>query len=333
MTIPDDPLADLPGPIPDEFRAAAEAGDPDAIFGVGRSFKDARQRPWVTRAAELGHPRAIRRRALIAAGKAAAYDESVAWLSRLPAALPAAQRITWFPNLFDRQGERGPEGWEVSPAFFVVSPDVDGACAALARAAPRLARVTHDGREAEPWEIDPYTPNWISPIYRLTTGAVLITDTKGDLPEPMGIRMLRAVLEEVFAAELSAVVVEPPRDFSPDRCEIWADEVGGDAAFPEWSQEGPRAWFMTRSCTRTTTDGRRYLDTEYLTETGEWVRDRRQGLRIDADRLASEALDRCAELRSGPRPANVGEPTWCRLLIDPPDAAGTMPPLELRADD
>ncbi|BCW66661.1 hypothetical protein NicSoilB4_14240 [Arthrobacter sp. NicSoilB4] len=126
------------------------------------------------------------------------------------------------PDLFDQQGERHEAalggGWETSPAFLVVSEDRDKAVAALQAAAVRLYSVDQNGKELTREEMTgaypQYTPNYISDVYLTDLGPMIYTDTKGELSTGMAQGMLRIVVAELRAQEITAVVAAPPKDLS-----------------------------------------------------------------------------------------------------------------------
>lgn len=128
-------------------------------------------------------------------------------------------KVTTAPDIFDQMGERWEdelgEGWETSPHFLILAEDSDKAAAALHVATPRLFRVNGTGQEVDLATHDPndYTPNWVSDVYITGEGLVIYVDTKGDLPKGMADAMLRIVVEELLAADVSAHVTAAPDDW------------------------------------------------------------------------------------------------------------------------
>lgn len=128
-------------------------------------------------------------------------------------------KVTTEPDIFDRMGERWEpelgEGWETSPFFLIQTEDPDKAATALQAASPRLFRVNGEGQEVDLATHDPYdyTPNWVSPVYITRGGLVFHVDTKGDLPKGMADAMLRIVVEELVAANVSAHITAAPADW------------------------------------------------------------------------------------------------------------------------
>jgi hypothetical protein len=124
-------------------------------------------------------------------------------------------KVTTAPDIFDRMGERWEdglgEGWETSPDFLVVTEDTDKAAAGLRAASPRLFRVNGQGQEVDLATHDSYdyTPNYVSPVYITCEGLVIYVDTKGELPKGMADAMLRIVVEELLAADVTAHVTAP----------------------------------------------------------------------------------------------------------------------------
>lgn len=127
-------------------------------------------------------------------------------------------KVTTAPDIFDQMGERWEdelgEGWETSPNFLIVTEDADKAAAALHAATPRLFRVNGRGQEVDLATHDPndYTPNWVSDVYITSEGLVIYVDTKGDLPKGMADAMLRIVVEELLAVDVTAHVTAAPAD-------------------------------------------------------------------------------------------------------------------------
>jgi hypothetical protein len=103
------------------------------------------------------------------------------------------------------------EGWETSPTFLIVTDDADKAAAALQAASPRLFRVNGRGQEVDLATHDPYdyTPNYVSEVFITAEGLVIDVDTKGELPKGMADAMLRIVVEELLAANVTAHVTAP----------------------------------------------------------------------------------------------------------------------------
>jgi hypothetical protein len=120
-------------------------------------------------------------------------------------------KVTTAPDIFDRMGARWEdglgEGWETSPVFLVVTEDTDKAVAALRAASPRLLRVNERGQEvnldASP---DEYTPSYVSEVDVTNEGLEIYVDTDGELPKAMADAMLRIVVEELVAADITAHV-------------------------------------------------------------------------------------------------------------------------------
>ena len=141
----------------------------------------------------------------------------------------SAMRITVAPDIFDQQGEKWEEGlgqgWETSPAFLVVSDDEDKAARALYAAAQRFYAVDQFGNELTPEEMTgeypQYTPNYVSDVYLTELGPMIWTDTKGELAAGMADEMLRILVDELQAQEITAHVTAPPADFSVDGTPTW----------------------------------------------------------------------------------------------------------------
>ena len=104
-------------------------------------------------------------------------------------------------------------GWSASPAFLVISRDMDGAAAALHAAGRRFYLVDELGHEVAGEDVDNsggYTPNWVSDVYLTDSGPAIFVDTKGDLPRVMGQRMVDILVEELTARGVPARVTVPP---------------------------------------------------------------------------------------------------------------------------
>jgi hypothetical protein len=119
--------------------------------------------------------------------------------------------VTTAPDIFDRMGERWEyglgEGWETSPVFLVVTQDTDKAAAALRAASPRLMRVNERGQEVDlEASPDEYTPGYVSEVDVTNEGLEIYVDTDGELPKAMADAMLRIVVEELVAANVTAHV-------------------------------------------------------------------------------------------------------------------------------
>ncbi len=205
---------------------------------------------WYEAAARRGHVESIHALARIAAA-AGEYDGCRAWLSRLSAlrsdsapiasgAVGAAATgaaaggsaltlVSVAPEVFSRHGTTEPGFWDGDPDFLVVSPEPDRAAAVLHRCTDRLMLVAEDGTEltedgtglmedgterAKSAFGLPvlYTPNYAWPVHRSAGGPVLLMDTKGFLPVPMGQTMLRVLIEELTSAGIAAHITASPPD-------------------------------------------------------------------------------------------------------------------------
>lgn len=124
----------------------------------------------------------------VAAGN---YDLARDWLQRTVdvgaiggAPLEADALISVAPDVFE-PSERSGRYWLRDPSAVIVSPDQDRAALALQRAGLRFMFVTDDGRVLDEQELNntdhPYTPNYVSMVYRTPAGPSLYADTKGEL--------------------------------------------------------------------------------------------------------------------------------------------------------
>jgi hypothetical protein len=107
-------------------------------------------------------------------------------------------------------------------------------------------RVDGNGNEltaAEMASTGEYTANYCSPVYLTDTGLMAYLDTNGELPRAMADTMLRILVEEVEARDITAHLTTPPRGSeSTAGCTEWEDSEAGMArlAFeianldPEW---------------------------------------------------------------------------------------------------
>jgi hypothetical protein len=119
----------------------------------------------------------------------------------------SAMSVTVAPDIFDQQGEKFEEGlgegWEMSPAFLVLSDDEDKAARALHAAAGRFYSVDQFGNELTPAEMTgefpQYTPNYVSDVYLTVLGPMICTDTKGEVTKDMAEAMLRILVAELRA--------------------------------------------------------------------------------------------------------------------------------------
>jgi hypothetical protein len=131
-------------------------------------------------------------------------------------------KVTVDPDIFDRQGnayEDPEDGWEgPSPFFLAVSDERDKAAQALYIASRRLMYVDNEGNvvteseRANPQGYTRYTPNYYSPVYLTEAGPVIYLDTKGELSRAMADTMLRILVEELEAQEITAHLTTPPLD-------------------------------------------------------------------------------------------------------------------------
>jgi hypothetical protein len=117
--------------------------------------------------------------------------------------------VTIARDIFDMQGDPyNGEGWEIEPAFLVVSDDSDGAAAALQAAGRRFLAVNDRGEELLDWEAaragDSSTPSNVSDVQILDAGPVLRVNTGGWLPTGMAARMLGILVEELQARAVTA---------------------------------------------------------------------------------------------------------------------------------
>lgn len=137
--------------------------------------------------------------------------------------------VTVAPDIFDQQGEKFEEGlgegWEMSPAFLVLSDDEDKAARALHAAAARFYSVDQNGEEltrAEmTGEFPQYTPNYVSDVYLTVLGPAICTDTKGEVSKSMAEGMLRILVAELRAQGITAFVTAPPADLILDGQRTW----------------------------------------------------------------------------------------------------------------
>jgi hypothetical protein len=218
------------------------------------------------------------------------------------------------------------EGWETDPAFLVQCEDTAGGAAALRAAAARFSSVDEQGRELDYWEVfqgGSYTPNFVSDVYVTPRGLVVWADTKGELSIPMGLKLIKVLVEELRARGVSAAVVRSDVSLSEATVYEFPEDVPAASAAVDTRGEAPRAWYLARSVRRQTTDGRGYHDCEFWSASSGWSRDRRL-----AETHDEVPHDLVTALRAEPRPSEVGEPTAMLLASDADP--WPMPPPELR---
>lgn len=109
----------------------------------------------------------------------------------------------------EEAGGFGPGGDEWEPdlcreVVLVTGADRAAVTRAMRRAAPRLMRMTEDGRELatdeeveRAAEQDVYTPNYVSDPEQLARGVGLYVDCKGAMPPEMGALARRVLVEEL----------------------------------------------------------------------------------------------------------------------------------------
>lgn len=145
--------------------------------------------------------------------------------------------VTVDPDIFDSQGEAYPDPldgwWGPSPFFLVVSDETDKAAEALHAAIGRCMRVDGKGNEltaAEMASTGEYPANYCSPVYLTARGPMAYLDTKGELPRAMAETMLRILVEEFEARDITAYLTTPPRGSeSTDGCPEWEESEAGIA--------------------------------------------------------------------------------------------------------
>ncbi|WP_136017875.1 hypothetical protein [Arthrobacter silvisoli] len=160
-------------------------------------------------------------------------------------------RVTVEPDIFDKQGEKWDEslgeGWEMSPAFLVVSDDQDKAAAALFAAARRIFTVDQNGNELTPAEMTgeypQYTPNYVSDVYLTDLGPMIWTDTKGDVTKAMAEEMLHILVAELRSQEIAARIIAPPADLVLDDERVWKPSGQNLASKTVSEKPAPRIGF------------------------------------------------------------------------------------------
>jgi hypothetical protein len=232
--------------------------------------------------------------------------------------------VTVAQDIFAHASELTDGGWELDPAFLVLSSDVEGAAAALHAAGERFLLIDERGREVDDWDCsESYTPNYVSKVYLTADGPLVWVDVKGWLSQDMGRRMLDVLVAELVERGVSAHVTAP----APGS---WLDVPTWSLPTEQASPDGTpseglsRSWYIGRSVRTRTTTGREYEEMLWRDPDGTW-----SASRTSAERFGDPPDSLVRSLRQQPLEPGAGEVTGF-LLADDNSDPHPMPPEAIR---